>query len=39
VGHARGFKRSSRFETTKQSEHKFRALLTGRASEVQLGLV
>jgi hypothetical protein len=34
----RGLKRSSRFETTKQFEVKFRALLTEEASKVQLTL-
>ena len=34
----RGLKRSSGFETTKQSELRFRVLLTEGASEVELGL-
>ncbi len=35
----RGLKRSSKFETTKSSDLRFRALLTEGASEVELALV
>jgi hypothetical protein len=36
---ARGLKRSSRFETTKQAKLMFRTLLTEGASEVELALI
>jgi hypothetical protein len=39
VVHARGLKRLSRFETTKQSQLRFRARLTEGASEVELALM
>ena len=39
TGPTRGLKRSSRFETTKQAKLRFRAVLTGGTSEVEVALV